>query len=157
MFPAEDDFLSRNDFAILPLDRLLLAIASDQIPTKLSAYPRFSEDVTCLDTFRSEPLLQLPWVDPGLEHTRTRGVNEAFYLERCFACFSNHDFSFSGFSTNCLSSESTIAVHPFSKFFRAYAGVFGNVSMPVWVSLSRVLSPSGESSNVTNESPGSPL
>src|SRR5215469_9303641 len=61
------------------------------------------------------------------------------------------------FSTNCLSSVPMIAVQPSSKFFRAYAGVFGNVSIPVCVNFSRVLSPSGDNSMVTNESPGSPL
>src|SRR5216110_1780955 len=54
-------------------------------------------------------------------------------------------------------SDPIIAVQPASKFFRAYAGVFGNVSIPVCVSFSRVFLPSGNNSNVTRESPGSPV
>src|SRR6266550_6847233 len=67
-----------------------------------------------------------------------------------------HDSSFD-LSTNRFSSDPIIAVQPASKFFRAYAGVFGNVSIPVCVSFRRVLLPSRNSSNVTREFPGSPL
>ncbi len=46
-----------------------------------------------------------------------------------------------------------IAVQPASKFFRSYAGVFGNVSMPVCVTVTRVFSPWPNNSNVTSELP----
>src|SRR5262245_52018810 len=156
MFPSENDFIARHDFAILALDRYLFALAVNHVPTELPADPRFGDQLACPDPNRAKPFFQLSRVGPCGVHPGARRVDKSLDLKRSVFCrFGRHYFD--DLSTNCLSSVSTIAVHPVSKFCRAYAGVRGNVSIPVCVSLSRVFSPSGRSSNVTNESPGSPL
>ena len=38
MFPGENDFIVRNDFAVFALDPLLLAVGIYHFPTELSAY-----------------------------------------------------------------------------------------------------------------------
>jgi hypothetical protein len=43
MFPGENDFIARNDFAVLALDRYLFAVAVNHIPTELSANSRFGD------------------------------------------------------------------------------------------------------------------
>ncbi len=90
--------------------------------------------------FWTKPFFQLRRISPRSVNASGRRIDKPCDLERCLLCgFLVHDFPFA-LSTNCFSSEPIIAVQPASKFFRAYAGVFGNVSIPLCVSFSRVLS-----------------
>src|SRR4029453_1833789 len=85
----------------------------------------------------------------------SRRFDQSLDLEREIARrLRGHDFRLP--SRNCCNSVTPL-LQPISKFFWAYAGVFGKVSRPLWLSRSFVLFPSGDNSKVTNESPGSPF
>src|SRR5215471_2911637 len=104
-----------------------------------------------------KPFCHRVGVQKRFVNSHRRGANHSMKSNGTCCCglgfFRHYDF----LSTNFFSSSPMIVVQPVSKFFRAYAGVFGNVSIPVWASFNRVFSPSSNNSNVTSELPGSPL
>src|SRR4029077_10653396 len=156
-FPGEDNLLSRNELPVFAERAHFLPFRAGKVPLIFSTDAHVRSDIPGTYVFWSKPLSQLLRISPRNVNTSGRHVDEPDDFERCFLCsFLVHGFAFE-LSTNCFSSDPIIAVQPASKFFRAYAGVFGNVSIPVCVSFSRVLLPSGNNSNVTREFPGSPL
>ena len=73
MFPSENDFIARNDFSVLALDRYLSALAVDDVPTELPAHSRFSDELACPDPNRAKPFFQLSRIGP-CAYTRVRGA-----------------------------------------------------------------------------------
>src|SRR6266446_7802477 len=152
--PCENDSLSRHQLAVFAERAHFLAFLIDEVPPIFATHTRVHAETASANAFWSPPFFELRRIGPRLVDTSGWRIDEPFVLERCLLCgFLVH--SPFGLSTNCFSSEPIICVQPASKFFRAYDGVFGNVSIPLCVSFSRVLSPSGNISKVTSESPGS--
>jgi hypothetical protein len=78
VFPSENDLPSGNDLAILALNRLFVPVAINQVPTKLSAYSRVSNDFTRLHPLGAKPIFQLRRISPGRVNAISRRFNETF-------------------------------------------------------------------------------